>query len=562
MAGDPQGLILFPGIDQPIRASYCLTHGISPGTCTIEMVPQSDFIAEGGLLQFVYGDVTLSFPDCKVDQFSLQFDSRGFVWQMAVFDRRWRWAFGAISGSYNTRREDGRPYPNRVQTAAALASLCLDAMNEQGYDVSQVPAGVYPVVDWNYDNPAQSLQHIADECGCRVVLRLDNTVALIPAGTGDALPEDDTVTADSLTINPPERPDSLAYVCGPTRYQFDITLRAVGLETDGTIKKINDLSYKPSGGWGETDRTDFSGVGQGQNARTREFWRTLARESVWRWYQIALEMLDETGKPYTVDVPKYGKVTKLKQLLILNDQVELMTDIDGIQRPKPAQVVGVFTDYRLAEQNTATETLWWRGFSLDPERGLVKFSDQCYKRLPLGKDSDIYVEASIKLRTAVWVRPNDTWAWDRYVRTLDFGTNYGTGPKVYRHDESFLAVAQDYDNSGKPTTLTDNKDAINNEADTYLQAALAELQTTLPQNLTYAGLREVSPDGAIAQVEWSVGPEGASTRASRNNEFSASAALYPVRRLFEFARNLKTLNLPAQVNSLARQIAFRPPPPQ
>jgi hypothetical protein len=207
--------------------------------------------------------------------------------------------------------------------------------------------------------------------------------------------------------------------------------------------------------------------------------------------------------------------------------------------------------------NTQAGTLYWRGFSLDPERGLVMFSDPVFQYLA---DQQTIAEATIYLRTAINVRDPVTWAWDRYVRTLDFGTNYGTGAKVYLHDESFLAVLAQTDDWGN-VFLTTNQDALNVETDIYLGQARLEFQTPLPQDLAYAGLWPISPDGAIQQVGWSVGPEGATTRASRNSEFSTAVPLYQTRRFFEQLRNKKVLKMAAQVNDLARTIAFRPPRP-
>ena len=573
----PAGLVSFPGVDQPESGEYTLAHGITPQIATIQMLPQQDFIGEGGTLTFTYGDVLIEFPDCKVDQTSFKYDQSGFVIGLSVLDRRWKWAFAGaggdgngISGSYNTRREDGRIIPQRLLGARDLATLCLKAMGEQVYDVSQVPNDVYPEIEWEYELPAQALGDLADSCGCRVVLKLDNSVAVVSVGVGDDLPDSDALETDALSINPPERPDKLTYVCGRTRYQMEIYLLAVGLDEDGTIKRINDLSYMPSGGWGTIDRFTMTAVAAAlvNDKRRQEFLRSLARMSVFRWYQIAVETPAKLGdpvggnvvfgQPYTLTVPGFGVVKKLKEILLLDTQVELMEDSDGFERCKPAEVYGVFTDYRLAATNTNDGTRYWRGFSIDAERGLVLFNDQVFK---INTTTLNYAEPTLRLRTAFNVRQPDTWAWDHYVREYSFGTTYGTGAKSYKHDESFLAVSQAFSSAGVPGAVTDNKAAVNVEADAYLQAALLEFQTTTPQNRSYAGLLAIDPDGAIQQVSWRVGPDGATTRASRNSEFSTAVPMYQTRRFFEQLRNKRTLQMQQKVNALARDINLRPPRP-
>jgi hypothetical protein len=558
---------------QPIRGQYTLSHGITPGVATIEMLPQAGFGAEIGDLVFTYADVELVFPDCKVDRATLRYDANGFVWQVSVLDRRWAWAFGTISGSYNTRQDDGRIFPDRQQEPSFLADLCLDAMGEDGYDTSAMPTGVYPEIEWNVENPAQALADLAEQCGCRVVLQLDDTVAVVPTGVGAVLPENDLVIADSLTINPPERPDQLAYYCGPTRYQMDIPLVAVGLDTDGTIKKIDDLSYAPNYGWEFSDYVNFSDIAQDSIPSEKNLIRALARQTVFRWYQIALEIEDDNGNPYVLEVPDFGQVTKLKEVFLLNKQVALMEDWDRTERAAPAQVVGQWFDFNVKPENTEPNSIYWRGFNIDPVRGLVMFNDPVIFYEPQFEldDEGNWIGAAeppdISLRTAFQVRDFVTWEWDRYVRTLDFGTKSigsvvptSVAVKVYLHEESFLAIRNITDGNGNQT-LDTNRDDLNVECDAYLKQAQLEFQTPLPQDLAYAGLWPISPDGAIQQVGWSVGPEGATTRASRNSEFSTAVPLYQTRRLFEQIRNKRVLLMKQKVLDLWRNFTNRLYPP-
>jgi hypothetical protein len=345
----------------------------------------------------------------------------------------------------------------------------------------------------------------------------------------------------------------------------------------------------PASGWSNAERRSFTDVGASfpdtvDGRKQKEFLRTLALDTVWRWYQVNLEV-----NGAEIEIPGFATITKLKEILLLDEQIVLMQDYDGFARVRPAEVIGVFADLRLAMGNVPFSTHYWRGFSIDAERGLVQFNDQVFaypqsestsepEGAPENEDDEAQIEeqleaqleaggdtkgslqeAAILLRTSFYLRDPDTWAWQHYVRRRDFGTSYGTGDKLYKHDESFLAVHIDETISGDPVVTT-NQDAINTEADTYLDAALGELQTTLPQDRAYSGLVAIAPDGAIQQVSWQVSSDGTcSTRASRNSEFSVNVPLYRTRRFFEFLRNNRVRRLEQKVNDLAREISFRPP---
>ena len=54
---------------------------------------------------------------------------------------------------------------------------------------------------------------------------------------------------------PPAVPDSLVFVCGPTRFQIDVQLVPVGLDTDGSLQLVNNLSYTPKVGASFTELT-------------------------------------------------------------------------------------------------------------------------------------------------------------------------------------------------------------------------------------------------------------------------------------------------------------------
>src|SRR5262249_52141696 len=149
-------------------------------------------------------------------------------------------------------------------------------------------------------------------------------------------------------IDPPVCPDSLLLVGGPTRFQTMFRLEAVGLDTNGQIVPIDNLSYKPVSGWGQEVWFGFANVIDAAA-------RGLGRRTVFRWYRIKCTApLTAAGE---FEIPGYeGTVDALWQILPLeNGLIESFTDSDGIARAKPARVQGIFWDRSLDGNNVAAE---------------------------------------------------------------------------------------------------------------------------------------------------------------------------------------------------------------
>jgi hypothetical protein len=406
-----------------------------------------------------------------------------------------------------------------------------------------------------------------------VVLELDGTVAILPTGTGAELPYTADVQSDSLTIDPPEKPDSLVIVGAPTRYQLDLQLMAVGWNTDNTIQPLQSLSYapdpsRPDGGFHQIDIGYFNKITDPQV-------RALAIESIFRWYQVDPAALSS--------VPGYegGPITDLRQILPLGaEQVE--TEIEtslgkSITRNKPAQVFGVWFDNLRAteDENTCPELvplgdgtsssdqkmLYSRGFQLDGESGLVKFDEPVFMKVnPTTSEDDVddaddeedeeleeeeadaegggsyYGPADLRLRTSIVVRDAASWAFDRYERQRqqDNSSSAGTQPRyIIQRDIQLAKIAEYGEGYDSEPTVSDNREACDDAADYYLDAAEAEYDTPDPQSRTYAGLQEISPDGAILQVTWTVSKQGATTTASRSSDRDPYTVSYAQRRLTE-----------------------------
>jgi hypothetical protein len=568
-SGPAQGLADFPGITQLVSASMVFHHGISPCTCLLTIAPQQDFAGQGGTLSFFYDGVEIDFPNCKVDRHSFERNASGLVWRLTIFDRRWKWAWGGISGFYNQRNDDGTIKAATEMAPQDLASLLLDEMGEEGYDVGDLPNDTRPAVEWDYDVPAQALARLCDDLGCRVVLQLDDTVALRVVGEGEDLPQD-LILDNSLTIDPPEQPDTLSIACGYDRYQADWVLQAVGAEQDGSLVAIDTLSYRPSAGWAaaSADMPALKFLAVDQQHRQR------ARSSVWRYYRIVVpQTLPDVDDP----------VAKLDQVLPIEDQqVETVSTTDSsgqtVVTNKKAAVYGSFflndsnkgglkNTIALADinpnafENTPVE--YKRPFRIDRDRGLVIFQEPVYANSndtsSTSTPSSLTIgQPTLRLRVACPYRDSDTFAPTRYTRDRDESDEFDTPTRYIRHDEIVLTHVPVYDTEYDIQSVTTNRADVNKECDYYLDAAEQQYETTYPQTLKYVGLRDdIELDGAIHQIVFDVSRQGTTTTVSRNDEQVHKFVSYKERRMLESASRLRQLAdrlQPAALRQLQRTI--------
>lgn len=577
MADPIRGLAFWPGVKQVLEASFTLSHGITPSVCVMEILPQpGDVVAEYGDLVFTFGDTTLAFLGCKVDRASFQYSESGLLWQLSIFDRRWKWQFGLMYGDYNTHYtgigDFGSIDAKTKKSPHELAILLLTEMRETVVDVTQLPNETYPETHWEADNPAAELQKLCDTLGCRIAIGLDNITRIVRTGVGLPLPTDNIMRL-SAVIDPPEAPDSITVVGGKSEYQPLLMLEAVGLDTDNVIKVINSLSYKPAAGWGSQPMqpgvpwlnvngwTVQPGVNPNAARAQTLGWinpRQFAEDTVYRWYRVKMTDVDGSGAP--PKIPGWsgppggqndGRIKNLWQILpLLDRQVAGWKDQSGAWHNNPPKVFGIYFTYGQNGQvfpgqagngqdvngNTLAGAFCFLDFSVDTETGVVKFSQRAFQQGANGAVSP----ANLVLQIAVNVREDVAFSFDRseIKRVLPVAQR-NTGTRIVKKEEIVRWVIASYDASGKVTQTTNNDAFVKQESNYYLNAAQLEIQLQSPGDATYMGLIPISPDGAIQQVTWSVGPHGATTRASRQTEWNPAVPSYRERLAM---RNLRDIN--------------------
>ena len=556
----------YPGVINVLKASYTLSPGITPSVVTMDIIPQNATIQPVGDVVFVHGNTTLTIPGCRADQASMVRGTDGTLVSFSLMDRRWRWKFGEIYGSYNQRDADGLIITATEKTPQQLATLCLQAMGETATGVDAIPTAARPEVDWVAANPAESLADLLESFGLIIVLQIDGTVAIRQQGVGAALPENANLLEQQVSSNPPEIPATIRVLGGANRYQARLKLEAVAYDTDGRIKPIDQLSYKPGGGWNKQTMF-FSSIPEGEA-------RALALRDVYKLYRIA-DMDSPTPAPIVTlpdgvasiqppfipvgpiqgggagpaQAPQQPggvgyTVQRLREILPLEKGlVQTGPDANGIRRRKPEAVYGEYYVGNVGlenPRNAQKNAMFWNNwqyrqrFTVEHDLGLVRFDEQVTRWDNAAKEfraAELYLECSFSVRNP------DTHSQMRWSYTQATNAASGYGVEVVRREElvweRYERYIADNFNSWQEKTY---KNELDTQSGYYAAGRLAQYVTQSGASGRYAGLQSINPDGAISQVTWEIGGSGCYTSASRLYEPSPYVPPYKERRLNDMLR--------------------------
>lgn len=524
------GKFSFGNVKGVEQMTYTRSRGSQPGVCTFripaEGAPLPTFPA---MMRFSDGLRSFAFRDCIIGDIALD-QTEGDSWVVSVLDRRWRWAFGEISGVYNVRRA-GKILPRTQRTPKELAALCFEAMGEKRFDVSRMPNDFYPEINWDMEVPSAALDALCQSVGAVVCPQLDDSFAIYPLGVGANLPKEvGSEFRESVDFS--EVPDALGFAAGPTTWQKTLELwKPVGIEPTGKIVPIDKLSYKPATGWEYENPSTFAGV------KDKEA-RKLALASVFKWYQIKLP----------IELPGLKKpVESIWELLpLLDTQLEYEVVLGESQR-KQAVVYGAYFDRGDTGRNNVTvlshnlkadkNLIYKGGWSIDQQYGLVKFNDPAvYLTQNRQTGRTVIVPAKLFLRTSMNHYDPVTGAPDRWKKTLDTGYRNGTKPAWVRRDDVFHEMIVE---TGSGKVIRNNESDLKEQADYYLRNEAKKYQNRSPQTASYSGFLPIDLDGSIAQVTLSIDTEGYSmTEASRDSEHSIVVPSFAERQRIVAIKNL------------------------
>ncbi len=535
-----RGRFQFPGVSQYLSCEFTAGRGAAPsvGTLTIPFGASLPAV-QGDLIFTGNGGTVVRHKEVRIGSATRRISGNGIVLVFQLLGRQWKWADGEISGRYNVRKKDETVDTDTQKTPRELATLLLQAMGESGFDVSALPNEPRPFVDWDVANPSMELQSLCDSLGCWYVINLaTNTVRIVRAGQGANLPDGGKLIGGGEGVDPVEYADWISVVCGATRYQCRVELEAVGLDSDGTIQPIDDLTYKPSTGWESEYPADMGGVSAAAVTLpdgTKTTARELALQSVFRWYRVVenveIPKVSTTGSPL---------IDRKRILPLATTLVDTYQEADGTKRERPAFVDGTWwyegNPANDAYENSTSHRVIDLPFSIDSEKGIVKFSQPVVK---LDRTEGNQSAAELYLWAGFTVRDKDTHQIMRYRREKGITPNANSASKhrrILKRDELVKWYKTTYSGDDIQGT-TDNSVNVNKEADYYIAAEIASYSRPVSEDRGYGYLLPIQPDGAIVQVTWSVSKNGpATTRASRTTEHDPYVPSYKeqMKRVYDY----------------------------
>lgn len=258
----------WPGVVLVETCEYVAQHGITPGRAILTTYPQTARPLEFGDLVFTDGLRTFTLYDCKVDKVDATRGPQGDTYTIEIVDRRWRWAFGGVSGNYNQKDDRGKLVPWSIRSPQELAAICLKEMGERN-PVVILPPGLpraaganldkylkvgqnfpqtltNPECVWDHTVPAQALARLVENWGCRIIYQpVKDRVLITPLGKGSRFPN---LPSELIAANVEQTAAPKYVACfstDPILFQIRFFLEAVGREWDHSYLPIDELSYAP-----------------------------------------------------------------------------------------------------------------------------------------------------------------------------------------------------------------------------------------------------------------------------------------------------------------------------
>lgn len=532
----PQAYISFTGIANVIGGNFLLDRGVKPSAGEIVCIPQALYNSIGTLaITYVYDialpgfSQTMTFPDCVIT--SVAIDGIGTQSRMRIsfVDDRYWWQFSHIDGEYNkpTGVDGETENPMGLRD---LMLLCLEALPNVGsFDISAVDNSAKPHVTWRGDRADLALEELCNQFNYVVVRTIGHGVIIGLNNNGYNLPTIGAEKTLAFSAAGGALPDSLRIACGNVSYQCKLLLEAVGEEPSGEIRPIDKLSYKPDDGWSQFSFPEFpnvignTAVGGGSTALA-----SFARKSVYKWYRVKNQAHTTANFAPPGYVGDASEINEIKKILpLIGDLNATQKDSDGKYHQKKAFVVGEFYLEDGLKGNTTTNTVYPYSFSLDAEKGIVKFSDFVFKLFEEGSSPNktaIIKPAVLALYCTCHVTEPDTNVKQYYGYTATAGG--ARGVHTIQQTKLIPRVTANYDGN-TVQSVDDNFDGIDELAETLADGEIAKMT---PQNgcvVEYQGIRWIELDGLRRQVEWRVGDgQPSQTKASYGTEINSFEPTY------------------------------------
>lgn len=532
---------------------FTLEPGVQPSVCIIETIPHTTGLPSVGTLTIkTEGGLTIAFRECLLEDPKLSASTSGQFWQLPIKDRRWKWQFGAIYGHWN-KREANLTYRHE-KTPQELASMCFDEMKETAYDVSRLPNTVRPEKRWDGANPAAELDSLCAELSCVVVLNhLTDKAEIWPIGHGAQLPAGGTAGKAYAPVIP-ALPSAIKVEAAETLFQATFDTEAVGLDTDGKWKKIDDLSYKPAGGWIASDALNgFVGIPETstytQNNRTLKV-RDLAASTVFRHYRITGVggFNGRFSPPLLSGTPFEPKsILDLKLFDTLAD--EEISTVNGGAIPMASVVYARWE--RADGKPTPISTIRFPdAFSFngttgdDNSQNIVTFNEPMF----LWDSSNAGSKAAeVHLECSFFAGINGVYHRRSIQASIATASTSTPVSNIQRNDLEARVIYR-FDGDGHLVGQDDNLPDTDSKLTYWKDAELTKYGLQQGGTIRYAQLMQIPLDGLTEQITWSKNSKGEATttvsQAQRHNRF-----IQPTDDYRDRVNNLRAANF-------VRQVAF------
>lgn len=505
----------FPGL-QITRADFLFTHGINPSVAVAYAVAVAPGAAYGDLVFSCNGEALLTFKDCAIEQSTLTppITKRGFRMRIAIVDRRWKWRYQYVSGRYNVRKSDSTVREDTEKTYRELLEIVLEALGEADYEIVLPEENLEaPAVEWYKERADLQLAWLCDRIGCLIVLGLDNRIYIGPNGMGPIYPPNGLEFEPYIDTYPADHPAEVHAVFAPTRFQMKVQLEAVGLDTDGAVKPIDELSYAVD--WESEIPGVWGSVPDGEE-------RQLARDTVYRWFRVK----EFAGGGLDLPVDEYT-ISEIDDILPILPGLVTASENNYPTRPF---VDGYFFNSDLKGINEEEDAFarWDDAFVLDYEHGIVKFPYPVYKVTSAGARTipELYLNCAFEARSDPM---GGKWGYE-YAYAIGQQLSVGAGYVQVDQADAFQYVVQNYADE-EPTDITENTTVVEEQGG-FLARSFALHYEAVPQmSMQWNGIIPYPVCGNVHTMRWQVGGGPAMTWGGKNLDYRHMAPSYPERKL-------------------------------
>tara|TARA_B100000519_G_scaffold25799_1_gene18129 strand:+ start:30592 stop:32292 length:1701 start_codon:yes stop_codon:yes gene_type:complete len=513
MASSDQSFLRFGPLRYTGGWDLTVGPGVQPATCTVTFTTEAlaSLTSPVNDLVFLQGSREIfRVKDCHVVRASGHSLKSKMV-RCTIMDWRWRWQYGYINGSYNIResKEQGSSSTEwkREKTPQELATLLLEALGEKNFDVKSLPNDTRPTVNWQGARADSELTRLCSSLGCYPAPDYkQDRVVIHKMGDGSPPNIQSGVIQEVRTMGVRPLPGTIRVVGGPSLFQTRLRLEAVGVDTDGSVKPLEEISYlKDRSGAGlDKDTTNWDKEIPGVFANIHGTYekdgkelqiRDLAADTVYKMYRVAGQAGGESWSPEALRGTEFEPEGLDDLLPIRGNKVTTHKGPKGGDVENPATVHGEFAQVKLDYANSYPGAQWPAGgFSIDNASGIVSFQEPAFK---FDKVLNKFTPANLELDTSYPVNKEGV-----YVRYEEFKENkdeQAFGDFHHPVPDIVAKISEVKDDE------LDNREEISSDGKLYLEDIARQYAPVKTQEFTLTRIQPIPLSGIVRQITWSGG---------------------------------------------------------